>query len=72
MINRTGQVWEDDDSSLIYLVLWSAQGVPMKLVFNHRVLFLHSNVGEFNTGELGFEFERIGKPWEGTNRRRLV
>lgn len=71
MIDRRGQVWEDRDGALVYLVLESMEKKGL-LVFYHRVLFLYADVTGFHAGEQAYEFERHVQPWEETERRRLA
>ena len=70
MIDRTGQVWEDEDGALIYLVVRTK--LFKGLIFVHHVLYLYADSEGFNAGELSNDFEKVERPWEETARRRLL
>ena len=71
MIDRTGQVWEDDDGTLIYVVL-GLVGPSASKIFAHRVLFLYADTPGYSVGEVANDYESEDKLWEKTGRRRLL
>ncbi len=71
MIDRVGQVWEDRDGALVYLVLETVERLKHN-VFYHRVLFLMSSISGYSVGEIAYEFESYAKSWEETTRVRLT
>lgn len=72
MIDRRGQVWEDEDGMLVYLVLETHAFPHRADMWHHKVMFLVASTRGYKEGELATEFENLDMPWEQSTRRRLA